>query len=64
MTGKLIEVANVFARDPDELKDNGSKLETAWRIARKVLDTGASGAKHWPALSGHLFSPFEEKANT
>lgn len=41
MTEKLIDVANVFARGPFEMKDNGSKLETAARIARKVLDKGA-----------------------
>ncbi|KAJ5875169.1 uncharacterized protein N7473_012516 [Penicillium subrubescens] len=29
---------------PNELKDNGSKLETAARIARKVLDKGAFSA--------------------
>lgn len=38
---KLIEVTNVFARKPDELIDNSSKLQTAARIARKVLDKGA-----------------------
>ncbi|KAL4921648.1 hypothetical protein BDW62DRAFT_114630 [Aspergillus aurantiobrunneus] len=41
MTEKLIEVVNVFDRGPDELKGNSSKLETAARIARKVLDKGA-----------------------
>lgn len=41
MTERRIDVTNIFARGRDELKDNNSKLETAARIARKVLDKGA-----------------------